>query len=68
MIANPALTMERERRRPIASERAMLDPFETLASDMPSLQHDVLERQSFSLANAKHVSQSSTTLVRSATA
>ena len=31
----------------------MLDPFEALAGDMPSLPHDVLERQSFSLANAK---------------
>jgi hypothetical protein len=40
----------------------MLDPFEALAGDMPSLKHDVLERQSFSLAHAKHVSQSSTRL------
>jgi hypothetical protein len=55
MIANPALTMERERRRPIPSKRATLDPFETLAGALPPLKHDLLERQSFSLANAKNV-------------
>jgi plasmid replication initiation protein len=56
MIANPTLMMiERERRRPIPSKRAALDPFETLARELPPLQHDLLERQSFSLANAKNV-------------
>jgi plasmid replication initiation protein len=55
MITNPTLTMERERRRPIPSKRATLDPFETLAGELPPLQHDLLERQSFSVANAKNV-------------
>jgi hypothetical protein len=31
MIASPALTVERERRRPILSERATLDPLDTRA-------------------------------------
>ena len=53
MIANPTLMIERERRRPIPSKQATLDPFETLAGALPPLQHDLLERQSFSLANAK---------------
>jgi hypothetical protein len=52
MIANPALTMERECRRPILSEGATFDPFETLAGETPPLQHDPLERKSFPLANA----------------
>jgi plasmid replication initiation protein len=55
MIASPTLMMERERRRPIPSKRATLDLFETLAGELPPLQHDLLERQSFSLANAKNV-------------
>ncbi len=55
MIANPTLMMERERRRPIPSKRATLDLFETLAGELPPLQHDLLERQSFSLANANNV-------------
>jgi plasmid replication initiation protein len=46
MIANPALTMERECRS-ILSERSTLDPFEALAGETPVLQHDRLERQSF---------------------
>ena len=53
MIASPALTMERERRRPILSERATLDPLDTRAGETPPLQHGPLERQSFSLANAQ---------------
>ena len=61
MIASPALTMERERRRPILSERATLDPLDTRAGETPPLQHGPLERQFFSLANAKHVSQPSAT-------
>ena len=52
MIANPTLMMEHERQRPIPSKRATLDLFETLAGERPPLQHDLLERQSFSLANA----------------
>jgi Replication initiator protein A len=55
MIASPALTMERERRRPILSERATLDPLDTRAGETPPLQHGPLERQSFSLANAPTV-------------
>jgi plasmid replication initiation protein len=56
MITNPTLTMERERQRPSQSKRAALDPFETLARELPPLQqHDLLERQSFSVANAKNV-------------
>jgi plasmid replication initiation protein len=55
MIANPTLMMERERRRPIQSKRATLDPFETLAGDMPSLQHDLMDGRSFSLAIANNV-------------
>ena len=55
MITNPTLTMERERQRPSQSKRAALDPFETLAGALPPLQHDLLEGQSFSLANAKNV-------------
>jgi plasmid replication initiation protein len=39
-------------RRPIPRKRATLDLFETLAGELPPLQHDLLERQSFSLANA----------------
>jgi hypothetical protein len=46
MIANLALTMERECRS-ILSQRATLDPFEALAGETPVLQHDPLERQSF---------------------
>ena len=52
MIANLTPMMERERQRPIPSKRATLDLFETLAGERPPLQHDLLERQSFSLANA----------------
>ena len=52
MIANPTLMIERERRRPIPSKQATLDLFQTLAGELPPLQHDLLERQSFSLANA----------------
>ena len=55
MIANPTLMIERERRRPIPSKQATLDLFQTLAGELPPLQHDLLERQSFSLANAKNV-------------
>ena len=55
MIANSTLMMERERRRPIPSKQATLDLFETLAGELPPLQHDLLERQCFSLANAKNV-------------
>jgi plasmid replication initiation protein len=55
MIANPTLMMERERRRPIQSKRTTLDLFETLAGELPPLQHDLLERQSVSLANANNV-------------
>jgi len=47
--------MERERRRPILSERATLDPLDTRAGETPPLQHGPLERQSFSLANAPTV-------------
>ena len=43
MIANPALTIEREHRPPILREQVGLDPFETLLGDMPSPQHDLLE-------------------------
>ncbi len=53
MIANPTLMIERERRRPIPSKQATFDLFQTLAGELPPLQHDLLERQSFSLANAK---------------
>jgi len=55
MIANPTLMIERERRRPIPSKQATLDLFQTLAGELPPLQHDLLERQSFSLANAKNL-------------
>ncbi len=51
MIANPALTMERECRS-ILSERATLDPFEALAGETPALPHDPLNGSPFSLANA----------------
>jgi hypothetical protein len=48
--------MEGERRRPITSERATLDPFEALASDVrPRDQRDLMERPFFSLAKAKRV-------------
>src|SRR5262249_7498870 len=55
MIANPTLMIEREGRGPNRSKQATLDLFETLAGELPPLQHDLLERQSFSLANAKNV-------------
>src|SRR5215472_4723822 len=55
MIANSTLMIERERRRPIPSKQATLDLFQTLAGELPPLQHDLLERQSFSVANAKNV-------------
>jgi plasmid replication initiation protein len=58
MIANPTLMIERERRRPIPSKQATLALFETLAGELPPPQHDLLERQSFSLANAKNVTPS----------
>jgi hypothetical protein len=39
--------MEGERRRPITSERATLDPFEALAGDVrPRDQRDLMERRS----------------------
>ena len=42
--------------RPIASERATLDPFEALAGDVPPRdQRDLMERPFFSLAKAKRV-------------
>jgi len=42
--------------RPIAGERATLDPFETLAGDVPPRdQRDLMERPFFSLAKAKRV-------------
>ena len=48
--------MEGERRRPITSERATLDPFEALAGDVrPREQRDLMERPFFSLAKAKRV-------------
>jgi plasmid replication initiation protein len=55
MITNPTLMIERERRRLIPSKQATLALFETLTGEMPPPQHDLLERQSFSLANAKNV-------------
>ncbi len=55
MIANPTLMIERERRRPIPSKQATFDLFQTLAGELPPLQHDLLERQSFSVADAKNV-------------
>ena len=51
MIAKRALTMERDCRS-ILSERATLDPFETLAGETPPLQNDLMERQPSSLTNA----------------
>jgi plasmid replication initiation protein len=46
--------MEGERRRPITSERATLDPFEALAGEVrPCDQRDLMERPFFSLAKAK---------------
>jgi plasmid replication initiation protein len=48
--------MKGERRRPIASERAPLDPFEALAGDVRARdQRDLMERPFFSLAKAKRV-------------
>jgi hypothetical protein len=48
--------MEGERRRPITSERATLDPFEALAGEVrPREQRDLMERPFFSLAKAKRV-------------
>lgn len=48
--------MEGERRRPITSERATLDPFEALAGEVrPRDQRDLMERPFFSLAKAKRV-------------
>jgi plasmid replication initiation protein len=48
--------MEGERRRPITSERATLDPFEALAGDVrPREQRDLMERPFFSLAKAQRV-------------
>jgi Replication initiator protein A len=48
--------MEGERRRPITSERATLDPFEALAGQVrPRDQRDLMERPFFSLAKAKRV-------------
>jgi plasmid replication initiation protein len=48
--------MEGERRRPITSERATLDPFEALAGDVRTRdQRDLMERPFFSLAKAKRV-------------
>jgi plasmid replication initiation protein len=48
--------MEGERRRPVASERATLDPFEALAGQVPPRdQRDLMERPFFSLAKAKRV-------------
>lgn len=48
--------MEGERRRPIASEHATLDPFEALAGDVQARdQRDLMERPFFSLARAKRV-------------
>jgi plasmid replication initiation protein len=48
--------MEGERRRPIASEHATLDPFEAPAGDVQARdQRDLMERPFFSLAKAKRV-------------
>ena len=55
MIANPTLMMERERRRPIPSKRATLDLFETLAGELPPLQHDLLERHGMATTGAADV-------------
>jgi plasmid replication initiation protein len=48
--------MKGERRRPITTERATLDPFEALAGEVrPRDQRDLMERPFFSLAKAKRV-------------
>ena len=45
--------MEGERRRPITTERATLDPFEPLSGEVRP--RDLMERPFFSLAKAKRV-------------
>ena len=57
MIAERALTMDREHRRPILSERATLAPFDALADETRPLQHDPREGRCFSLANIPIVCQ-----------